>query len=46
MDTKNNSAEDIYQAGQTFIKYVIDTIREPFLILDKDMKIISANDRF
>jgi len=36
----------IFEEGWTYIKYVIDIARESFLILDKDLKIISANETF
>lgn len=36
----------IGETGWTFIRYVVDMIREPFLILDKDLRIISGNDAF
>ena len=41
-----STAEEIWDKGLTFIKFVVDTAREPFLLLDKDLKIISANDSF
>lgn len=40
------NAEKVWKEGITFIKYVVDTVREPFLILDKDLKIVSANESF
>jgi nitrogen-specific signal transduction histidine kinase len=39
-------AERIWQTGWTFIRHVVDTAREPFLILDKDLRIVSANEAF
>lgn len=42
----NKKGKNIYESGLTFIKYVVDTAREPFLILDKDLRVVSANDTF
>lgn len=39
-------AENFWEKGKTFIKFVVDTAREPFLILDKDLNVISANESF
>lgn len=43
---KSVSAEGIWRDGETLIKFVVDTVREPFLILDKELKILSANKNF
>lgn len=45
-DRNNSSAETIWSTGWTYIRNVIDTAREPFLILDKDLRILSANEAF
>lgn len=39
-------AEDVWRTGLTYIRYVVDTAREPFLILDEHLSVISANDSF
>jgi len=39
-------AEKIWQVSWTYIRTVVDTIREPFLILDKDLRVIAANETF
>jgi len=39
-------ANAIHETGWTYIRYVVDLAREPFLILDKSLKIVSANDAF
>ena len=39
-------AEMIWSTGWTYIRHVVDTAREPFLILDKDLRIMSANEAF
>jgi nitrogen-specific signal transduction histidine kinase len=41
-----NVAEEFYETGWTYIRYVVDTAREPFIMLDKDLRLISANDAF
>jgi len=38
--------DNIHQEGWTYIRYVVDLAREPFLILDKSLRIISANESF
>lgn len=45
---KNNdlNAEKLWKIAWTYISTVVDTIREPFLILDKDLRVISANKVF
>ncbi len=40
------SAEIVWRTGWTYIRHVVDTAREPFLILDKDLRILSANEAF
>lgn len=39
-------ADTIWEVAWTYIKTVVDTIREPFLILDKDLLVLSANKTF
>ncbi len=38
--------EQIWQESWTYIKTVVDVMREPFLILDKDLRIMAANESF
>lgn len=40
------AADDIWQVAWTYIRTVVDTLREPFLILDEDLRVISANKTF
>lgn len=40
------NAEEVWKVAWTYVKTVVDTIREPFLILDKDLIVISANKVF
>jgi PAS domain-containing protein len=47
MDPKlKDEADSLYEAGWTYIRYVVDIAREPFLVLDKDLRIISGNAAF
>ncbi len=39
-------ADELWDVAWTYIKTVVDTLREPFLILDKDLRILSANRTF
>ncbi len=45
---KNNkvNADELWDFAWTYIKTVVDTLREPFLILDKDLRVLSANRTF
>ncbi|MDO8451510.1 MAG: PAS domain-containing protein [bacterium] len=45
---KNNSlkADELWDIAWTYIKTVVDTLREPFLILDADLRVISGNKTF
>lgn len=40
------NADDLWNVAWTYIRTVVDTIREPFLILDEDLKVLSANKTF
>jgi len=39
-------AEKLWQVAWTYIQTVVDTVREPFVVLDKDLKVLSANRTF
>ncbi|MFA6495118.1 MAG: PAS domain-containing protein [Candidatus Paceibacterota bacterium] len=39
-------AERFWEEGLTYIKTVVDVVREPVLILDKDLRVIAANESF
>ena len=39
-------AEDAWKAGWTHVRTVVDTLREPFMMLDKDLRVIAANETF
>jgi len=38
--------ERLWEESWTYIKTVVDVVREPVLILDKDLRIIAANEPF
>ena len=46
MENKKINADELWQYAWTYIKTVVDTLREPFLILDKDLRVRSANRTF
>ncbi len=39
-------AKLLWEESWTYIKTVVDTVREPFLILDKDLCVMAANESF
>ncbi|MDD2758373.1 MAG: PAS domain-containing protein [Patescibacteria group bacterium] len=43
---KNGLANEIWQTTWTYVKTVVDTVREPFLILDKNLRVVAANESF
>lgn len=43
---KNKNIEHLWEKSWTFIKTVVDVVREPVLILDKDLRVMAANDAF
>ena len=42
----NHDADKVWQVAWTYIRTVIDTAREPFLILNADLRVLSANKTF
>jgi nitrogen-specific signal transduction histidine kinase len=36
----------LWQKSWTYIKTVVDVVREPVLVLDKDLRVMAANDAF
>jgi hypothetical protein len=42
----NDFAEMLWAESWTYIKTVVDTVREPFLILNKDLCVMAANEAF
>jgi len=43
---KADFAEQLWEKSWTYIKTVVDVVREPVLILDKDFRVMVANDPF
>lgn len=43
---KKKLAQVIWETGWTYIRHVVDTAREPFLILDDKLKVMAANEAF
>lgn len=39
-------ADSLWEVAWTYIRTVVDTVREPFLILDKNLRVLSANKMF
>ncbi len=46
MKIEKINADELWNFAWTYIKTIVDTLREPFLILDKNLKILSANRMF
>jgi PAS domain S-box-containing protein len=46
MSSKKVSADTVWKVAWTYIRTVVDTLRESFLILDEDLRVISANKTF
>ncbi len=43
---KKVNAEEIWEVAWTYVRTVVDTVREPFLILDAKLIVLSANRTF
>lgn len=43
---RSDYAEMLWAESWTYIKTVVDTVREPFLVLDKDLCVMAANESF
>lgn len=41
-----NVADEMWATAWTYIRTVVDTAREPFLILDRDLRVVAANSCF
>ncbi|HEY4516005.1 MAG TPA: PAS domain-containing protein [Candidatus Paceibacterota bacterium] len=44
--TKDDFIDSLWEKGWTYIKTVVDVVREPILILDKDLRVMAANEAF
>jgi chemotaxis protein methyltransferase CheR len=40
------NADELWNVAWTYIKTVVDTVREPFLALDEELRVLSANKTF
>ena len=38
--------EHLWEKSWTYVKTIVDVVREPILILDKDLRVMTANDSF
>ncbi len=46
METTHKAVEHLWEKSWSYVKTVVDVVREPILILDKDLRIMAANDSF
>lgn len=46
METAKIDAEETWKLAWTYIRTIVDTLREPFLILDADLRVIAVNQTF
>lgn len=46
MATSKVDADELWKVAWTYIQTVVDTLREPFLVLDENLQVISANRTF
>ena len=44
--TQRKKAEKVSQEARSYAESIIDTVREPFVVLDKDLKVLSASRSF
>ncbi len=44
--TKNKHAEQVVQAARTFAASIVETVREPLLVLDDQLRVVLANQSF
>ncbi|OGE33194.1 hypothetical protein A3C59_03700 [Candidatus Daviesbacteria bacterium RIFCSPHIGHO2_02_FULL_36_13] len=46
VQSDNDISQKMWETTWTYIKTVVDTAREPFLILDANLRVITANEAF
>ncbi|MDO8482713.1 MAG: hypothetical protein Q7S86_02755 [bacterium] len=46
LSSRTDFAEHLWKESWIYIKTVVDTAREPFLILDKDLRVMAGNESF
>jgi len=44
--TEDDFVERLWQESWAYIKTIVDIVREPILILDKDLRVMAANESF
>jgi two-component system CheB/CheR fusion protein len=44
--TKNKQAEQVVQAARSFAGSIVETVREPLLVLDEQLRVVLANQSF
>ncbi len=44
--TEEALAQQLWEKSWTYIKTVVDIVREPILVLDKDLRVLTANESF
>lgn len=44
--TKSKQAEQVIQAARSFADSIVETVREPLLVLDEQLRVVSANQSF
>ncbi len=44
--TKNKHAEQVIQAARSFAGNIVETVREPLLVLDEQLRVVLANQSF
>lgn len=43
---ENDSIKHLWEKSWTYVRTVVDVVREPVLILNKDLRVMAANDSF
>jgi nitrogen-specific signal transduction histidine kinase len=43
---KDDLSNELWGTTWTYVKTVVDTVREPFLVLDKNLRVVTANETF
>ena len=43
---KKDLSNELWETTWTYVKTVVDTVREPFLVLDKNLQVVAANETF
>lgn len=43
---KTDLVDNLWEKSWTYVRTVVDVVREPVLILDKDLRVMTANDSF